>query len=118
MFMEPKILAKIIQSYLTSKDSIRAKLRPHLSSCLSPELVELYELASNSKLFICQPDLQSIINLAKMRVVQAEIEEIEETKDENETCLLNRKFCFDYSLSSRNGMSSDVMEIVYDLLVK
>lgn len=76
MFSESITIAKTIKEYLILTDQTKV-FKSYLEHNLTVELSELYELASNTKLFICSPTLASIINLIKMRLNYTTADDIE-----------------------------------------
>ncbi len=105
MFNEPIILAKIIKGYLENKNLTKS-FKHYFDQVLSPELSELYEMASNTKLFICSPSLSTLLNLIKMRLDCDQLEEIENKSTSN--C---DKYCSNVS-STMNAVQSTILSIV------
>lgn len=74
MFKEPIILAKVIKEYLVTH-KLENSFQTYFEQNLTPQLSEMYELASNTKLYICSPTLSTIVNVSRMRLNSDQIDE-------------------------------------------
>jgi hypothetical protein len=79
MYSEPVVLSRIVSKAVSF--SSPGEYRQYFDQSLTGNLVDLYESASNSKLFYCNPTLNDIIDVIKKK------EDAEGIVNRNKTCL-------------------------------